>query len=141
MLKHSNKVIICLRLNSYTFSIIFVFKMIRNQWHFMFSEVAFILLALNSKTLIFFFHDGPSDGHHSNKLTSASLPGESYFQTSVNFIVLRLYNWQKHNIIRNKHQSLRRKWMHKIKVNSFQYSNREIFIDCEGSTKSATVVF
>ena len=45
MLKQSNKVIICLWLNSYTFSIVFVFKIIRLQAHFKSSEKPFILQA------------------------------------------------------------------------------------------------
>ena len=56
-----------------------------------------------SKTVIF-FQDGPSDIHHSNKFISAFLPAEEFYLNTYEFgRVLRLYYWEKHNIIRNKH--------------------------------------
>ena len=42
---------------------------------------------------------------------------------------------------KGKNQTLKRKWMHKIKVNGFRCSNREILIGCEGSTQNTTVLF
>ena len=118
----------------------------------MVSEELFILLAIHEKNKIkqtnkkpskqthknkkpwHFFQDGTSDIYYLNKLISASL--SKPFVESYDYTIDK-----KYSTIRNKGQPLKRKRMQSGNANSYQYSYREIFIDCEDSTQSPVVTF